>query len=82
MIAELMKGYRGVLCVRCHEPIPVSAKVVSLQDELEYKETNVLCAFAVRCRMCESESIYYLTDVEIFDGEPRQRRSKVRAASA
>jgi hypothetical protein len=82
MIAELAKTYRGVSCVRCREPIPVSAKVASLEDELEYKETNTIRTFAVRCRLCEQENIYSVADLEIFEGAPRDRILKTRAARA
>lgn len=80
MISELTKSYRGVLCSRCGEPIAVSAKIVSLQDEQEYRETNAPRAFALRCKLCESEGVYAINNVQGFDGEPRNRNWRARAA--
>lgn len=82
MNTELTKSYRGVSCLRCREPIPVSAKVVSLQAELEDKETNLHRSFIARCRVCQHESIYAITEIQIYDGEPRKRSLKARTASA
>ena len=76
MIAE-MKNYRGVPCVHCGERILVSAKVVSLQEEIENGETNVPHTFVARCRVCEYESVYEIRCVQSFDGEPPRRRRRV-----
>ena len=73
MIAALAKGYQGVCCLRCREPVPVSARVTSFQDELENGKTNVPHTFIARCKLCGHEDVYLVTAVEKFDGEPRKR---------
>lgn len=82
MIAERTNTYRAVVCRRCNRPIPVSAKVASLQDEFEFNETDVPGAFVARCKVCEHESVYAITSVQSFEGQPQKRTSRARAAGA
>jgi hypothetical protein len=82
MIAELMKSYRGVVCVWCREPIAVSARVARLLDGFESEQTNPPHAFIARCKLCEQENIYSIADVRTFDGEPRRKSPKARAAGS
>jgi len=81
MIPELMRSYRGVLCRRCNEPIPVSPKV-SLQDEFEYSKADAPGGFVARCRVCEYENVYPIAQLRSFEGEPRSRNARRRAAGA
>jgi len=76
VIAEL-KSYRGVFCVRCGDPIPVSARVASLQDQIAQRELHTPHAFVVRCKLCEYESVYAVRHVQWFNGEPRKRIARV-----
>jgi hypothetical protein len=79
MIVEL-ENYPGVSCLRCGEPIPVSAKIIEIQDEIEPGRTGVAYAFRARCRMCEYETIYEIGKVQTFGGRPRKRTTRARAA--
>jgi len=79
VIAEL-RSFPGVSCLRCGNPIPVSATIVDIQDDLANGGTDVPYAFRIRCRICEYETIYEVGKVQTFDGEPRKRRTRERAA--
>jgi hypothetical protein len=72
MILEANKAhYLGVSCLRCGAPIPVSVKHSS-PDEI----TNASLSFTLRCRACEEESVYALSEMKKFEGEPKTRRSR------
>ena len=75
------KTYSGVSCVWCGEPIPVSKRVVEIQDEIERGKTIVPYTFVARCKVCECESTYEVSSVQSFDGEPPRRRRWVPRAA-
>lgn len=82
MIAEIAKSYSGVLCSRCNEPIAVSSRVASIQNDIEHNDTNVPHSFVARCKLCEYESVYAVDTIKTFEGQPRKRGDKTRAARA
>jgi hypothetical protein len=81
MIAELAKGFRGVACVWCGEPIAVSGKAANLRNNFEAEETTPR-SFISRCKLCECENIYSITDIRTYDGEPRKRTWRAQRAGA
>jgi hypothetical protein len=81
MIAGLMKTYSGVPCFRCGEPIAVSGRVARLQVDLNSEET-IAQEFIARSKLCECENIYSVTDIRTYDGAPRRRIAKPRAAGS
>jgi hypothetical protein len=73
VIAAPTKDYRGVSCLRCRRPVPVSARVANFQDQIENGRTDIPHTFIARCKLCGHEALYLITAVEKFDGEPRTR---------
>ena len=63
--------YRGVLCFRCMEPIPVSSKLAGPWGESNCQELNPTYSFPLRCRVCEEEGIYLSATFMISKESPR-----------
>jgi hypothetical protein len=87
MIAEADKQqYRGVLCIHCRQPIPLSASLARKEKELKESEPNEMNeltsrSFNLRCRVCHGEALYTESDTIDCDGAPRVRKSPVRHRS-
>ena len=79
MIAEANKQqYRGVLCIHCRQPIPLSASLVRKEKELKESEPSEMGeltsrSFNLRCRVCHGESMYTEADIIDCEGTPRSR---------
>jgi hypothetical protein len=83
MIAEAKQHYRGVLCIHCRQPIPLSPSAAHKDRESDERGPDGLDEFArravtLRCRVCHSEGPYTPADVIDLDGSPRTRRSATR----
>ena len=83
MFAEAKLQYRGVLCIHCHQPIPLSPSAELKQ--IKFKEhrsgdTGDFSVFSItlRCRACHGEGVYTQSDVIDLDGSPKQRGSRTR----
>jgi hypothetical protein len=86
MVAETVMKYRGVLCFHCHRPIPLSARVASVDAKLRRGDlTNAEeigpRAFSLRCRSCHREGMYFGTQFIDCEGEPPSRQLSPRSAS-
>lgn len=72
--------YRGVVCGYCRQPIPVSGTVDRMlrdRREVDTRETPTR-VFNLRCRACEKEKQYRISDIVEFEGSPRPRSMRTR----
>jgi hypothetical protein len=77
MVEEEVKGhYRGILCLFCRQPIPLSAKMASLEaveqdTQPDAAEERLSRVITVRCRACQKEAPYRVSEFADFEGTPR-----------
>jgi len=75
--------YSAVLCRSCRQPIPLPAIVVSMasrrqRDSESGFQDNSGCVFTLRCRTCDKETPYRVTDIVDFEGAPKPRLVRAR----
>ena len=88
MIVEAKQQYRGVLCRRCRQPIPLSPFAAGKECGFKQQESSArdestvlsftVSSFTLRCRVCEGEGFYTALDVIDCNGTPRMRSSQAR----
>jgi hypothetical protein len=69
------RSYRGVKCLYCRQPIPISPRVAVIEFELRDNETPLLTQikcqmFRLRCMACGKEKPYIMEEIREFDGTP------------
>ena len=83
MIAEA-KSYRGVICIHCHQPTPLTPAADHKAQKHKRREEDEfdILSTPLRCYWCHGEAIYAPTDVRnlreaLRRGERAQLRSGV-----
>jgi hypothetical protein len=84
MIAEAKPSYRGVICLRCHQPTPLTSAADDKEKRFEehgQQDSDEFAIFsnALRCRWCHGEAVYSPKDVREFEGNPRKRVGRYAA---
>lgn len=87
MVADTVMKYRGVLCWRCQKPIPLSARIASVEaklrrGDLTHVEELGPRAFALRCRSCHREGLYFGSQFIDCEGTPLSRESGSKRSSS
>ena len=84
MTAEAKQSYRGVICVHCHQPTPLTEAAEHKEKRFEEHghQDSEFAIFSnlLRCRACHGEAVYSHKDVSEFEGSPRKRIRKRAAA--
>jgi hypothetical protein len=74
----VQQSYRGVRCMSCRQPIPIPTFLIETDSRLRglsshQADEHSTRVFSLRCRACEREKPYRISDVTDFEGEPRMR---------
>jgi hypothetical protein len=86
MVSEAVMKYRGVLCFHCQRPIPLSARIANVDAKMRRGDLTNLeevgpRAFALRCRSCHKEGLYFGTQFIDCEGEPPSRQFSSKSAA-
>ena len=70
------KSYKAVRCSYCSEPIPLSTRLLELwlvnSNSTTCEPQSQSQVFILRCESCSKESRYLKSEIDTFEGEPRQ----------
>src|SRR6266436_9973721 len=85
-LEKMQETYRGVSCLHCKNPIPISPLVASIEAELRTNETTPArhqkCqVFHLRCAACGKEKPYKIDEIREFEGSPITESSRAQPAS-
>jgi hypothetical protein len=83
MISKAEEHYRGVHCIHCREPIPLSPSAERKEKQFQDHGPSGIDEFDVpsatlRCRACHGEGVYKHSDVIEIEGSPRKRGSRAQ----
>jgi hypothetical protein len=83
---QVQQTYRGVFCLHCKNPIPISPLVASIEAELPADEKTPMrhqkCqVFHLRCAACGKEKPYKIAEILEFEGEPVTGTPRAEPAS-
>jgi hypothetical protein len=74
--------YSAVLCRSCRQPIPLPAIVVGMASRSRHQESGSQDdpgrVFTLRCRSCDKEKPYRVTDIVESEGTPKPRLVRAR----
>jgi hypothetical protein len=78
--------YTGVFCHSCRQPIPVpqrmmdKASLLEIDDQLGHHEAPA-SILNLRCKACERENFYKISDVQEILGTPLSFAARARPSS-
>jgi hypothetical protein len=84
---KVQQSYRGVSCLHCKNPIPISPLVASIEAEHSIHENapsrHQKCqVFHLRCAACGKEKPYKIDEILEFEGAPVTAIPRAEPASA